>query len=131
MIDIERRAGILGLAFRVGNGAAQYLLDIACRALFREAQNLQRIFGALTAIMSPPVESSGRRANVPRHRDRLNRRSLTCFVRRDICHKLINLLAQLVRRPRTVPRRLLARPVLLERPQRPPRVPAQPSRRGL
>src|SRR6266478_4852684 len=85
VIDVERCARVLGLALRVGNSAAQHFLDVACRALLGEAQNLQGVLGAL-----PPdqvhhqADLLGRHAHVPRHRYRFNRRSLYRFV----CHEL-------------------------------------------
>jgi hypothetical protein len=49
MIHVQRCPRIFGLALGVGNGAAQHLLDIARSTLLGEAQNLQRILGALAS----------------------------------------------------------------------------------
>src|SRR6202034_2209040 len=49
LIDVERRAGIVRLALRIGDRAAQRLLDFLRHALLGETQRLQRIFGALAA----------------------------------------------------------------------------------
>ena len=48
-VHVERFARIIGFALRVGDGAAQSLLDFLRHALFREAQRLQSFFRALAA----------------------------------------------------------------------------------
>src|SRR3981189_3340823 len=47
VIDIERCAGVLGLALRVGNSAAQHFLDVTRRARLGATQNLDGVLGAL------------------------------------------------------------------------------------
>src|ERR1700704_6131527 len=81
VIDVERCAGVLGLALRVGNCAAQHFLHVTCRALLGEAQNLQGVLGALPPdAVHHQADLLGGHAHVARHRYRFNRRSLYWFV---------------------------------------------------
>ena len=75
LVHVERRAGILGLALGVGNGAAQHLFHVARRALLGEAQNLQGVLGALAANqVHHQAHLLRRHAHMPRQRVRLNGR---------------------------------------------------------
>src|SRR5208282_4708836 len=49
VVHVERSPGILGLALRVGDGAAQDFFDIARHALAGEAQDVERLLRALPA----------------------------------------------------------------------------------
>ena len=81
VVDVERRAGVFRLALGVGNRAAQNFFHVARRALHGEAQNLQRIFGALPANQVDDQANLLRRhAHVPRHRDCFNCRGVQCLV---------------------------------------------------
>ncbi len=49
LVHVERRAGIFGLAFGIGDGAAQHLFNVLRGTLLREVQRVQRVLGLLPA----------------------------------------------------------------------------------
>ncbi len=76
-VDIQRRAGVLRLALRVGDGAAQNLFDVLGRALGREAQRLQRRLRLLPADqVHHEARFLRRHAHVPGQRVGFNRARL-------------------------------------------------------
>jgi len=80
LVHVERRAGVFGLAFRVGDGAAQHFFDVLRGALGGEPQRLQRVlhFAPANQIDHQP-RLLRRHPHVLGKRVRFDRTSLLCL----------------------------------------------------
>src|SRR6266403_1128995 len=73
-VDVERRAGIIGFALGVGDGAAKHFFNVLCGALRRVAQRLQRVLSLLPADqIDHQARLLRRHAHVPCKRVGFNR----------------------------------------------------------
>ena len=123
-VHVQRLAGIFRLAFGVGDGAAQRLLNILGHALLRELQRVQRFFRAPSAnqVYHQP-RLLRRNARVTRLGDSLNLRCLACRFLNCRCHRYMPFKTSL---PALLHLLVLLRPLARLRMLRPSREPLSP-----